>query len=316
MQQQFIEYSHAGTVLEGFLANPAQGRANSAPRYWFPTPGPGATTSRSGRAKALAGLGYAAFALDNYGKGVLGANNEENSALIGPFMADRALLRDRLLAGLQTLRAQPGVDPDRIAIMGYCFGGLCALDLARSGADIRGAISFHGLLLPNGLDPRPIKAKVLALHGYADPMVPPEQVRGLRQGDERRGRRLAAARLRRRAARLHGARGERSRLRHGLQRQRRAPLVAGAGEFPRGDLRLRGTRSRAWPAPTPEAGHARDPWVGILPTGACRSGPCPRHLWVGIHADRCGPMHLWVGIHADGLEQDPGGFGCAEPLSG
>ena len=76
----------------------------------------------------------------------------------------------------RSLRAQPGVDPDRIAIMGYCFGGLCALDLARSGADIRGAISFHGLLLPNGLDPRPIKARVLALHGYADPMVPPEQV--------------------------------------------------------------------------------------------------------------------------------------------
>jgi dienelactone hydrolase len=175
MQQQFIEYSHAGTVLEGFLANPARA-GERRPAVLVAHAWAGRDDFVIGKAKALAGLGYAAFALDNYGKGVLGANNEENSALIGPFMGDRALLRDRLRAGLQTLRAQPGVDPERIAIMGYCFGGLCALDLARSGADIRGAISFHGLLLPNGLDPQPIKARVLALHGYADPMVPPEQV--------------------------------------------------------------------------------------------------------------------------------------------
>ena len=175
MQQQFIEYSHAGTVLEGFLANPARA-GERRPAVLVSHAWAGRDDFAIARAKALAELGYAAFALDNYGKGVLGANNEENSNLIGPFMADRALLRDRLLAGLQTLRAQPGVDPDRIAIMGYCFGGLCALDLARSGADIRGAISFHGLFLPSGLEPRPITAKVLALHGYADPMVPPEQV--------------------------------------------------------------------------------------------------------------------------------------------
>ena len=175
MQQQFIEYSHAGTVLEGFLASPAKA-GERRPAVLVSHAWAGRDDFVIEKAKALAELGYAAFALDNYGKGVLGANNEENSNLIGPFMADRALLRDRLLAGLQTLRAQPGVDPDRIAIMGYCFGGLCALDLARSGADIRGAISFHGLFLPNGLEPRPITAKVLALHGYADPMVPPEQV--------------------------------------------------------------------------------------------------------------------------------------------
>ena len=175
MQQQFIEYSHAGTVLEGFLANPAQ-PGEKRPAVLVAHAWAGRDEFAIGRATALAGLGYAGFALDNYGKGVLGASTEENSRLMGPFLADRALLRDRLLAALATLRAQPGVDPDRIAIMGYCFGGLCALDLARSGADIRGAVSFHGLFLPNGLDPQPIKARVLALHGYADPMVPPEQV--------------------------------------------------------------------------------------------------------------------------------------------
>ena len=175
MHEQYVEYSHAGTVLEGFLANPAQ-PGEKRPAVLVAHAWAGRDEFAIGRAKALAGLGYAGFALDNYGKGVLGANNDENSKLIGPFMADLALLRDRLLAGLATLRAQPGIDPDRIAIMGYCFGGLCALDLARSGADIRGAVSFHGLLVPNGLAAQPVKAKVLALHGYADPMVPPEQV--------------------------------------------------------------------------------------------------------------------------------------------
>jgi dienelactone hydrolase len=174
MHQQFIDYSHGTVALEGFLARPD----GTDPR-------PGiliahAWGGRDGfvidKARTLAGLGYAAFALDVYGKGVLGSGPEQNSGLMAPFLADRALLRDRLCAGLDCLLAQPGIDTTRIAIMGYCFGGLCALDLARSGADIRGAVSLHGLFVPPGLEARPIKARVLALHGYADPMVPPQQV--------------------------------------------------------------------------------------------------------------------------------------------
>lgn len=175
MHQQFIEYRHGSTLLEGFYANAAP-PGERRPGVLIAHAWGGRDAFVVEKAKALAGLGYAGFALDNYGKGVLGSGTEENSKLMGRFMADRALLRDRLQLALATLRAQPGVDPERIAIMGYCFGGLCALDLARSGADIRGAISFHGLLLPSGLEPRPIKAKVLALHGYADPMAPPQQV--------------------------------------------------------------------------------------------------------------------------------------------
>ena len=93
-----------------------------------------------------------------------------------PFMKDRKLLLKRLQAGLATAKAMPIIDAHRIAIMGFCFGGLCALDLARSDADIRGAVSFHGMLKPSGLTEPKVRAKVLMLHGYDDPMAPPEDV--------------------------------------------------------------------------------------------------------------------------------------------
>jgi len=175
MRQEYVEYTHGNTLLEGFFACD-DGSAGPKPGILIAHAWGGRTEFVIEKAKELAALGYAAFALDNYGKGVLGSGPEENSKLMTPFLEDRGLLRDRLTAGLDALKRQSGVDASRLAIMGYCFGGLCALDLARSGADIRGAVSFHGLLMPPGLEQRPIKAKVLALHGYADPMVPPQQV--------------------------------------------------------------------------------------------------------------------------------------------
>lgn len=174
MHKQLIEYRHGDTVLEGYFASP--GGSGTHPGILIAHAWGGRDAFVAERARDLAAMGYAAFALDLYGKGVLGASVEENSALMTPFLEDRALLRDRLHAALATLRAQSGVDGHRIAIMGYCFGGLCALDLARSGADILGAVSFHGLLAPPALPPQKIRARVLALHGYADPMVPPSQV--------------------------------------------------------------------------------------------------------------------------------------------
>jgi len=175
MRQEYVEYTHGKTLLEGFFACD-DASAAPKPGVLIAHAWGGRTEFVIEKAKELAALGYAAFALDNYGKGVLGSGPEENSKLMAPFLEDRGLLRDRLTAGLDALKRQSGVDPSRLAIMGYCFGGLCALDLARSGADIRGAVSFHGLLMPPGLEQRPVKAKVLALHGYADPMVPPQQV--------------------------------------------------------------------------------------------------------------------------------------------
>ncbi|MFM8354705.1 MAG: dienelactone hydrolase family protein, partial [Gammaproteobacteria bacterium] len=98
--------------------------------------------------------------------------------LMQPFLDDRARLLGRLNAALATVRAQPEVDPSRVAIFGFCFGGLCALDLARSGSDILGAVSIHGLFTPPRVT-HPIRAKVLALHGWEDPMAKPDTVLGL-----------------------------------------------------------------------------------------------------------------------------------------
>lgn len=129
------------------------------------------------QADMLAKSGYLGFAVDMYGDGRIGNTTEEKQALMQPLANDREFLRARIRAALDTVMALEGVDKHRIAVMGFCFGGLCALDLARSGANIAGAVSFHGLLnKPDDLASNPIKAKILALHGYNDPMVTPVEV--------------------------------------------------------------------------------------------------------------------------------------------
>lgn len=128
------------------------------------------------KAKKLAALGYVGFAVDMYGKGVLGSNPEQNMQLMQPFMADRAMLQKRMQAALAAVKLMPWVDDSKIAAIGFCFGGLCSLDLARTGADIKGVVSFHGLLAaPGNTEGNAVKAKILALHGRDDPLVPLEQ---------------------------------------------------------------------------------------------------------------------------------------------
>lgn len=129
------------------------------------------------KARKLAALGYVGFALDIYGKGVLGANAEENAKLMQPFLDDREGLQTRIKAALNAVKLLPWVDDKKIAAMGFCFGGLCVLDLARTGVDIKGVASFHGLLFPpENTQGNKIKAKILVLHGRDDPMGLPEQV--------------------------------------------------------------------------------------------------------------------------------------------
>ena len=129
------------------------------------------------KAKKIAALGYVAFAVDMYGKGVLGTTVEENAKLMQPFMDDRHSLAKRMQAALYAVKLLPWVDDSKVAAMGFCFGGLCALDLARTGAYLKGVVSFHGLLgAPDNTEDNSIKAKVLVLHGHDDPMGPVEQV--------------------------------------------------------------------------------------------------------------------------------------------
>jgi dienelactone hydrolase len=128
-------------------------------------------------ARSLVKLGYVGYACDLYGKGIRGDLSADNSALIAPFLKDRAMLRARLIGTLTLVRSLPEVNPNKVAAIGFCFGGLCALDLARSGVDVRAVASFHGLFSkPEGLPTVPIQAKVIAFHGWEDPMVPPADV--------------------------------------------------------------------------------------------------------------------------------------------
>jgi dienelactone hydrolase len=134
------------------------------------------------KAIKIAELGYVGFAIDMYGKGILGSGIEENAKLMQPFMDDRTMLQRRIHAALSALKLMPWVYDQKIAAIGYCFGGLCVLDLARAGADIKGAVSFHGLLnAPENSGGNKIAAKILALHGYDDPMNPVEQVNAFQE---------------------------------------------------------------------------------------------------------------------------------------
>ncbi|MFO1417671.1 MAG: dienelactone hydrolase family protein [Methylotetracoccus sp.] len=174
-----VDYHHADTLLEGFFAYD-DARGQPLPAVMIAHAWGGRDDFVCAKARRLAESGYAAFALDMYGKGVLGSGPDENARLMNPFMQDRALLQARIGAALEAVRTLPQVDPTRIAAMGFCFGGLCVLDLARTGADLRGVISFHGLFIPPGNTAgRRISAKVLALHGHDDPMVPPDHVAAL-----------------------------------------------------------------------------------------------------------------------------------------
>lgn len=181
MKVKTLEYREGNTLLEGYLAYDEK-QAGKRPAVLIAHDWTGRNEFACQKAEKIAELGYVGFALDMYGKGVLGRDNDEKMQLITPFMEDRNLLRKRVTAALQALHEETTVDTHRVAAMGFCFGGLCALDLARSGADIRGVVSFHGLLnAPERLPNHPIKAKILALHGHDDPMVTPDHVSAFQQ---------------------------------------------------------------------------------------------------------------------------------------
>ncbi len=186
LHTEYIGYRDGDAALEGYLAydksalGPGPG-VLVAHEWW------GLVDYAKKRAEQLAALGYIAFALDMYGKGITTDDPERAGKLAGKYKADRKLMRSRALAGLNALKGHAPVDPKRIAAIGYCFGGTAVLELARSGADIAGVVSFHGgLATPHPEDARSIKAKVLALHGADDPLAPAAEVAAF-QEEMRRG---------------------------------------------------------------------------------------------------------------------------------
>ena len=173
---QPLPYAEGATKLAGYLAKPAAGKA-AVPGVVIVHQWLGPTEHERQVAEDLARLGYAALAADIYGEGVRPAGPGEAGKLAGQYKGDRGLFRRRIAAALEALKAQPGVDPGRLAVIGYCFGGTGALEAARGGLPVRAVVSFHGGLdVPAGFKPGPVTAKVLVCHGADDPFVPAPQV--------------------------------------------------------------------------------------------------------------------------------------------
>ena len=175
MKEETLEYNDQAYLLEGYAA------------YETIEPKPVVIIFHAFRgrdnfvdemARKLAKLGYLGFAADVYGKGIHTEDKEEASKLMMPFVENRDVLRQRVVAAFKAIQEHPVADSKRIATIGFCFGGLCALDLARAGVDVKAAVSFHGLLqgLPHPMKNEAKSVKVLACHGYQDPLVSGEQV--------------------------------------------------------------------------------------------------------------------------------------------
>jgi dienelactone hydrolase len=167
----FHDYQQGGETYEGFLAMP-----KSTPKgvvlvahAWG-----GQSDFERDKAKWLAGLGYAGFAADVYGKGKRGETNEECEALMTPLASNRPELQSRLAHALSVAKEASGVS--KAAAIGFCFGGLSVLDMARTNMGVEGVVSFHGLFGAPGNTADTITPKVLALHGWDDPMATPDDV--------------------------------------------------------------------------------------------------------------------------------------------
>ena len=146
MESRLIEYDDDGTVLEGYFVTPD---AAHRPLVLVAHDWTGRRQYAQDKANEMAERGYAAFALDMYGKGVFGRDGdvEYNTSLMSPLAGDRAKLRKRIRAALEAGRAQPEVDASKVAAIGYCFGGMCVLELARDGADVKASSVFMVFLV-------------------------------------------------------------------------------------------------------------------------------------------------------------------------
>jgi dienelactone hydrolase len=175
------EYREGDTVLEGYLAMPKNLRPG-APAVVIVHEWMGLGSYEKMRAKMLAELGYVAFAADIYGKGVRTTDMGEAGKLSSQYKKNLPLFRKRIAAAVDAASKVPGVDPKRVAIIGYCFGGTAALEAARAKMPVVAAVSFHGnLATAKPKETKNLAAKILVLHGADDPLVPPQEVKTFAQ---------------------------------------------------------------------------------------------------------------------------------------
>lgn len=181
IKTESIQYKQGDQVLEGYLAYDAS-RKGKLPGVLVVHEWMGLDDYAKSRARELAAQGYVAFAADIYGKGVVVKDLKQAAELAGKYKSDRPLLRERIRAAYDVLAKDQHVNPDQIAAIGFCFGGTTVLELARSGAPVKGVVSFHGGLdSPTPQDAKNIKAKILVLHGAIDPFVKPAEVAGFQK---------------------------------------------------------------------------------------------------------------------------------------
>jgi dienelactone hydrolase len=175
MRVQDIEYLADGARMIGqYVVD--DGKSGQRPGLLVIHEGPGLTEHTKKIAARLAGLGYAAFAMDYHGGGKPVANPADFRPRLVAWMADPTGIRTRATAALDVLKAQKEVDSARLAAIGYCFGGTTALEIGRSGADVKAIVGFHsGLATVHPQDAKNIKGKVLVCIGAEDPIIPPEQ---------------------------------------------------------------------------------------------------------------------------------------------
>ena len=178
VRTRLVDYELDENRFEGLLAWNDQA-PSAAPGILVSHTIRGRTGFEEDKARQLAELGYVALALDVYGKSEIG-NLDNSRPNMEALLADRPELQRRMFASLDTLVAQPEVDEQQLGAIGFCFGGLCVLDLVRSEAALRAAVSFHGLFTPPGnTRGNHNKASVLALHGWDDPLAKPDAVLAL-----------------------------------------------------------------------------------------------------------------------------------------
>ena len=176
IQSKLVEYKDGNTTLEGYIVYD-DAKKGKLPGVLVVHEWMGLNDYAKKRAEQVAKMGYVAFAADIYGKGIRPTTPDAAGKEAGKYKSDRKLMRSRVLSGFNYLKANKMVDNNKIAAIGYCFGGTTALELARSGADLKGFVSFHGGLdTPTPEDAKNIKGKVLALHGGDDPYVPEKDV--------------------------------------------------------------------------------------------------------------------------------------------